>query len=295
VLWLWVPEYAEFARQFGAAYLSFGEQGLGRLLLLETASLGFYTALVAWRFSADTEATGDLAGTFVLAGGGLFAAVVLQHKGWNYHFLPVRGCVVVAAGAVLAGRARGGLIGRGLAAGVLVAQLVFAAVLIPARLRRGPLEFQRELHHAIEREAGARSLMVLSSDPGDAFPLALDEQLDFRASFHHLWIQVISYASPMGPSLETHIRAPEAMGQLERFAFDRVVADLGRICPDLLVVESPEVNFNRMRFPGGFDYLAYFSQDSRFAADLRRYRRVADVQGVWVFRRAGPCSAGPGN
>jgi hypothetical protein len=71
----------------------------------------------------------------------------------------------------------------------------------------------------------------------------------------------------------------------ERAAFDRVVRDVVEGRPDVLLVESPELNARRMEFPGGFDFLRYFSQDPRCAAALTQYRRVAVVDSLWVLRR----------
>jgi hypothetical protein len=55
--------------------------------------------------------------------------------------------------------------------------------------------------------------------------------------------------------------------------------------PDILVVESPELNARRMEYPGGFDFLGYFSQDPRCAEALMQYQRETTVDSLWVLRR----------
>jgi hypothetical protein len=129
---------------------------------------------------------------------------------------------------------------------------------------------------------------VISSQLRDGYPLVNDSGLECRASYSSTWFPLVYYRSYAGPSLETRYRIPDAMNQDERYAFDRVVQDFVRHPPDLLVLESPPLNQRRTRFPGGFDYLAYFGQDRRFSELAATYVQVADVQGLKVLRRRGP-------
>jgi hypothetical protein len=65
------------------------------------------------------------------------------------------------------------------------------------------------------------------------------------------------------------------MGPIERFGFDRVVQDVVRRPPAVIIVQA------RLRGPSitvpAFDFLAYFRQDTRFAAVIGNYRRVRSV------------------
>jgi hypothetical protein len=103
-----------------------------------------------------------------------------------------------------------------------------------------------------------------------------------------MWPPLVYYRTNQGSSHQVTYRAPEAMSPGERTAFDRVVQDVVEGRPDILVVESPALNERRMEFPGGFDFLRYFSQDPRAAAALAEYQRQATVDSLWVMRRVEP-------
>jgi hypothetical protein len=128
--------------------------------------------------------------------------------------------------------------------------------------------------------------MVLSSQIRDGFPLVLDTGLESHPGYSTLWVPLVYYRSYAGESSRVGYRAPAEMSPGERTAFDRVVHDLVTRTPDLLVVESPALNQARTRYPGGFDFLAYFGQDDRFARVASGYVQVDDVGGIRLLRRA---------
>jgi hypothetical protein len=75
------------------------------------------------------------------------------------------------------------------------------------------------------------------------------------------------------------------MSGAERAAYRAVVGDLTMNPPDLLIVESRSKNERFTGYPGGFDHLAYYGQDPRFAACLASYRPDTTVPGFHVLRR----------
>jgi hypothetical protein len=228
----------------------------------------------------------------VLAATGLgaVAAIAAQHKGWSYHYLPLTGCAFLLAlstlSAVPAGRGRWDL--RPVYA-IVVA--LFAATMSGLVVRRAfdPLE-PRERRQVVARqvvgaEAGAQTILVLSSQLRDAFPLANDTRLRWVGGYPNMWMSLVYY--PSAPQDGAAYHSPPAMPPGERAAFDRTVRALVHGRPDVLVVESPQLNARRTGFPGGFDFLGYFAQDSSCAAALSRYRRSAVVDSLWVLRREG--------
>ena len=127
--------------------------------------------------------------------------------------------------------------------------------------------------------------MVLSSQIRDAFPLILDSGLESHPAYSTLWVPLIYYRSYAGESQRVGFRGPSDMRPGEREPFERIVHDVVARPPDLLVVESPALNEQRTKYPGGFDLLAYFGQDQRFADVVSGYRQVEDVGGIRVLQR----------
>jgi hypothetical protein len=143
---------------------------------------------------------------------------------------------------------------------------------------------QVAMRDAIRRQTGARTILVISSQLRDGFPLVNESGLRSHAGYPNIWLPLVYYRTNKGPSSQVAYREPSAMSPGERAAFDRVCQDIAQ-GPDLLVVESPALNQRRMEFPGGFDFIKYFSQDARCAAELTRYDRESAVDSLWVFRR----------
>ena len=83
------------------------------------------------------------------------------------------------------------------------------------------------------------------------------------------------------------------MTQFERYLVDSVIDDMARNSPALVIVDmSPCKYMFRKAYPtpcpeqfGHFDYLSYFSQDSRFAELWSNYVFLTDIG---PFRDLGP-------
>jgi len=219
---------------------------------------------------------------------GTVVAILAQHKGWSYHYLPLTAFAFLLSVSTLASGRSGGL--RNLTRpiyGLIV--LLFAGTMGALIVRRafGPLDprEQRQVaaRDAVGRERGARTILVLSSQLRDAFPLTNDTGLRWVGGYANMWMSLVYYATGKAQAAAYH--SPPTMPPGERVAFERTVRDLVQGRPDLLVVESPELNARRNGSTAGFDFLGYFSQDSSCAAALSRYRRTAAVDSLWVLRR----------
>lgn len=283
------PAYFPLVAGAARDYLGYGSQPLSYVLVDDSPALWFYLALVVWLLFDRGARRTPRSGVLAAMGLGAVAAVAAQHKGWSYHYLPLTACAFLLAVSTLAS-ARGEGIG-GLARLLYgAAVLLFAGSMSSLIVRRafGPLDprEQRQVatRAAVARETGARTILVLSSQLRDAFPLTNDARLRWVGGYPNMWMSLVYYSADRGGSPAYH--SPPAMPPGERLAFDRTVRDLVEARPDLLVVESPELNARRNRWPGGFDFLGYFSQDSSCAAVLSRYRRTAEVDSLWVLRRA---------
>jgi hypothetical protein len=131
----------------------------------------------------------------------------------------------------------------------------------------------------IQKYPNARSLLVLSSQLLDAFPLVQEVGLRWTGSFPSLWFLQALY-----PSGDTQgFRKPAEMGKVESHAWTRLIGDIRYQSPHLLLVERPGTNRKRLG-TSGMDFLSYLRLDSQAAAVLDGYR-IADSTGaltVWI-------------
>jgi hypothetical protein len=295
------PNYLPMAEGSVRDYLAFGSHPLGYILLDDSPAIWYYVALGAWLLLGRAPRADVLGGALAAAGAGFLVAVALQHKGWSYHFYPVNACAFLLAlrtltlvppanesGPMLVRLIRGAAVGI---YAIMVALFVMVQLRATAERAWGPptprQALQLAAREAVRRQTGARSILVISSQLRDGYPLVNDSGLECMASYSVMWFPLVYYRSYAGSSRETHYRSLEQMSLNERVAFNRVVLDFVLHQPDLLVLESPSLNQRRTRFPGGFDYLRYFGQDRWFAETAARYVQVADVQGLRVLRRRG--------
>jgi hypothetical protein len=293
------PGYFDFAHGTAREYFAFGQHGLGAILLSDNPALWLYAAVLCWWVLGVPGRDGGLSSLLAVAGLGFVIAVALQHKGWSYHYYPVTACAVLLGistfSAAITARApshawqrvawRAGL---GIY-GVLLS--LFAAKTLGDVVRHAGGELtdrqatQLEVRAVVGSLHGARSILVLSSQLRDAFPLVNDTGLEWNGSFPVMWVPLVKYRSYAGPSEHTVYRSPDRMDPVEQFAFRRVVSDFTLQPPDVLVVESRGLNERRTQFPGGFDYCFYFGQDPRFASLLHQYVPVGDVRGLLILGR----------
>ncbi len=293
---IFAPAFFDLVRTFAGPYAAYTTMTRAQILFDTAAVIWFVVAVVAWRVRRDPGRDPLGAGLAIAAAAGLLAAV-WQGKGWTYHFLPAVSWSVLLGVHALASRPR-----PGIHATQRVARLASAAVLalswVPlvggavAQLRlteligiARPQDANSELQHAVQRELGARSILVLSSDMTGSQPWIGELGLLSRNSWSCLWVPAVAYQTRWNGNPRVPLRAISDMGDAERVAFASVLKDFVVRPPDLLVVETREKNESFTGYPGGFDHLAYYGMDKRFASCLSHYRLDAEPRGFRVFRR----------
>jgi hypothetical protein len=292
---LLTPAYFTLISGVARDYMSYGSQSLRTILVSDSPALWFYVAVLGWLALVPRPRQAALCGALTAMGLGTVVAIAVQHKGWSYHYLPLSGCAVLLAVATLwpatAAQPSESVPRQALRGVYAVLVGLFVGVIGQQTLHRAlaalePREQRQvDMRAAVRSQAGARTILVISSQLRDGFPLVNESGLRTRAGYPSMWSPLVYYRNNEGPSRQITYRAPEAMSPGERAAFDRVVHDLVAGRPDILVVESPALNERRMEFPGGFDFLRYYSQDPRAAAALAEYQRRATVDSLWVMRR----------
>ena len=287
------PEYLDLLAWGAPLYAGFDARNLVELvasddvLLVATGSLVGLLAPLAPRLRPLSRLLGFVTLAFA-------AAVLLQGKGWGYHWMPARAVALltltVAATDVfermpLPRRAQ---LRDVLPIATLVAVLAAAnaqrtrdAGIMRLAMRGYAYQLPAMLTLA-ERHAPSGSVAALSTNLAAAFPLVYLIEGRWGLRYNALWpLPALYDPQPRGRERPFPYRAPTAMSAPERRFFTAVVEDLIASRPELLIIDHRPPG----RVLAGFDYLEYFGQDPRFRALLQEYEPVAQPRLYTVYRR----------
>lgn len=264
------PELLALAHQSGGAYLQFSRRPAIDLLTRNAFALSAGLSAILYLAVRRTIRHHAIADHLAIGSVGFLLAVVVQGKGYGYHYLPALGVSVVLLALMLSGsgdparplqRATAVVCGACLlilGSGVMVETAVSRAAGRASAIDREMLETVA----FVRSRAAGRPVAVLSPRLADAFPMVLYADADWVLRFPNLWFAQV-YARP--GSAET---SPFA-----RWARWTVGEDIDLHRPALVLVRRPDA-------PGeldfGIDYLAFLRQDVTFAQAFRRYRKVGD-------------------
>ena len=291
---VWVPDYLRLVRQLDPVYEAFlrrspwaiMDSALGVLPLLAVAALALAPA--AGRFRGLRAVLAAAVATSLLA-------VLLQRKGWSYHFYPAVGeaLLAFAVGLMTYARARPArrsakavLLPLALAAlaldlGVVVEQRAVEA-LAWGRFERG--EIRDRMVPVARRYATGGSIMAFTVSPVPAFPLVNYAGVGWAMRFPSLWMIPALAAredwAAEPPAVRAAHRSPD-----ERRLIAAVTDDFVRERPALILEYAPPW--------GAPNLLGYFaSADPRFAAAVRDYRLVDTIADYRFYARP-PARGGP--
>jgi len=268
------PEYLGLVSTLGGAYQRFSARPVLAILTRDSLPLSVLATLavyVAFRRAVREPVFAD---HLAIAAGGFLLAVVLQGKGFGYHYLAAIGTSVLLLATILFGRSdrAGPLLS---ATAVACAALVLVGTLWPfcyATLRRArgilsPVDAAMvETAAMIRSRAAGRPIAVLSPRLADAFPLVLYSGTTWGLRVPNLWcIQSVAAETPA-----------------ERWCVGSVGEDLERQRPELVLVRrwSPEGPADL-----GFDFMAPLRADPRFEREFSWYEPVDTVADFEMYRR----------
>lgn len=254
------PEYIPWALEVRKAYAAFSPAAGVSNIVLSTGSL---VALVSVASAIPSGRLTALRRVSAAATAAFWLALVVQGKGWDYHWVPVH---VLGAFTLLLALLEVRHVRRHL---LVVGVALVAATMLVARSNQQKWEeladYPQYLPQMIRivEEAPPGPVASLSAGPHVAFPLVNLTGREWGLSFLHLW-----------PAWAAQGSVSE-MSPFGRFFFERTVEDLVNNPPAVLVVHRP--------VRGTMDWLAYFARDSRFRALIQEYRLVAVVGEYGVF------------
>ena len=271
VVWL-TPEY--FTRILPFALLAYGAYSQSLIVvLLSWQTLIVPFLLIVHLLSRRYQARPEIADVFLIASAAYYVIYVVQLKNWTYHEVPAESFSFLALFALaLADPLLKGGRGRRIILGALA---VAAMLAIP--YQRGPFRFPDFplLLSAVEAQAQGRPVFTLSSYLWVSFPIVNRAGSAWSSRFPCLWLlpgALLGLESPEAardPALRARYEA------LKRYTLDAVVEDLRAGDPGLIVVDRrPDPRFKSLEF----DYVAFFTQDPRFAAIWANYRHAERVE-----------------
>jgi len=273
------PGYLSLVGRLGPLYASLLRVPLAALIASPDGALPLLAvaALAVTPRSGALRSVGDV---MLIAVATSLLAVLLQEKGWSYHYYPSRAESLLALGVVPLSAASAG-VARARALAARLTALLLAAGLAVVLVQRGREavaagSFEREVIRGemtplVRRYAAGKPILALTVSPTPAFPLVNFSGADWALRFPSLWM--IPALAARGQWVVQRPGAPPATrSPLQQYLIDAVTDDLISGRPALIVFYAPPW--------GAPDLVGYFaSVDSRFAAALSHYRLLADVSG----------------
>ncbi len=250
-------------------------------VLVDARVLLLLAALVAAWWTRDTDARGSFARVFALAALAMYATLLLQGKGWGYHWYPVN-----AIAALLCALAVRPFLGRiAIAAPALAAVAIF---MLPRQIERTAKLLVRdptylaELMEVVEQHADGGAIVAISPLLETGFPLVSLTGARWASPYAHLWMVPALYSDERGYRLPIGYRETGKWQALEQQIFDRLWEAIEREDPAVILMHIP--------FASAFDFRAYFETDARFRERFARHP-VVDTVGRYIVLGPPPPAA----
>ena len=277
------PDYLTLLRWLGPVYASLLPQPLGAILINAEGVLALLSVLAI----ASTRAAPEyraLRGVLLVATAASLVAVLLQQKGWSYHYYPTRAEALIVLGVVLlsVGPPSPRRLPSVLAALPVLLLALDLGVVVTRRAREAVAQgrFEREVVRGqmvpfVRRYAREGPILALTVSLTPSFPLVNFSGADWALRFPSLWMIPALSTREKWRSLLSAERAPRRSRE-ESYLIDAVTTDLVTRKPALIVVYAPSW--------GAPDLAGYFaSADRRFAAALTAYQPLRAIGGYGFY------------
>ncbi len=268
------PEYLETVRVAAATYS--GVRAPWLILFLRPGLLAVLAALVI--LAVRRRSIEPFESVTSVAMLGFLVGAFVQGKGWEYHYIPaIALALLVCAWRIAATHGRW--------AGTATLAAALGLLLWPALDARDSLagaaaaesEYNAYMAAHVRQTGPEPTVVVLGNWLVNAFPMVSVSGAEWGMRYNGLWFLPGLADGALADSLRT-----------------RVVSDIDRSRPDLIIVELPVGWIGERPVDPSLqmDFLGFLSEDPRFAVLLREYEHVEDVNGCRILRRA-PGAARP--
>ncbi|UCC73370.1 MAG: hypothetical protein JSV86_02045 [Gemmatimonadota bacterium] len=289
---LFAPGYIELARTALKVYNGYWSWGFWALAR-DPATLFVLLVLLAHSNVRASPQSSELRRVLAVATVMFLAAVFMQSKGWDYHWVPVKTAAVLLLTAVavdallLLERWRLSRYIRPAALALTVVALLALNVRahrsvrdVWARLAGEPF-WLYDMIEVVEEHAPSGVISSFAASVRLNFPLVNYTGVRWGSRFNSLWMVPGLYLDVRRGQEGFPYRLPEERGELERYFVDAVITDLRQSQPDLLFVDR--------RPPGlhmyGFNWVDYFALDSRFREFFAHYESISEVGPLLIYKR----------
>lgn len=128
-----------------------------------------------------------------------------------------------------------------------------------------------------------KTIYKLSTFAQPLYPSIIDYSIKDVTGFNSFWFLGSFYNNASYSAGDMIYHNTQTMNELEKFFFNKVIDDLLKHQPDLLIVSEPGNNFF-FSVPN-FDIFKYYSQDERFVSLFSEYHPIAQSDGhIWYKR-----------
>ena len=286
------PEYLALVRRLGTVYWDYVRRPLGTILAGDLRPLSVLWALGYWVVARRLTDQVRLADVLGLATLGFMAAVVLQHKGFGYHYYPAIGSGLLLVFLGLLGGSRHGLttpfrmVAQGAGMLVLLPVLVlflgWTARRAAGESRLGPVaQGSREIAAFLDARGTAGPVAIWSPWMDDSFPLVLERRVVWASRYPFVWFLPAFYRRQLAESGPVRCHHEGEMGPGERALLGTVAEDLRRWRPELVFVRKPD-QADLLRIP----VLSCLGELPMFRREFGAYRPIVDLGHFRVYQRS---------
>jgi hypothetical protein len=226
-----------------------------------------------------------------LASTAFLLTAFIQRKGWANHMYPcLATAFLVICTAVFLWLEQLPYLKKHVWQGLSGCSLAFIFVLLALGGRHGISSHHLaqedpvvELIPFVKDHAYGKPIYVMTTDVNPTFPLVNYSGTLFPYRFAQLWTLPGFYRGSPHSSGNITYHSPAEMEEFERLTFDTVIDDLLANPPALLIIDQRKkrIGFGKREF----DFIAYFSQDSRFKRFLSQYKVIAQIDDFLIYQR----------
>lgn len=240
------------------------------ILLDERAILVAAGLFAAYRLRQSQHA--PLARVLAIATAAMYVALLLQGKGWGYHWYPVTALSIVLCGLALDEYARRLRLASPALAVIAVVWMNAQSIRTTQLLVQDPVILP-QMMDIVEANAKGQSVVAFSHLIQTGFPLVNLTSVRWASPYAHLWMVPALYRDAWAGTTPVRYRDTGEWKAFEQQMFDRIW--------ERLVRDDPAVTFLHVPLANGFDMRAYFETDERFRNRFAR-SPVLDTIGRYI-------------